>query len=110
MVYFTEAQKRFCCSMRDFAIKELASGAMDRAKLDHITPELISKLANAGLLKLAIPIKYGGEPKDSVSIGIVFEEVCKVDFTPSILLIIQVVISLMMEWAFEELEKNGYQF
>lgn len=103
MIYFTEAQKKFCYTVRDFAVKELTLGAMSRAKLDHITPEVIDKLADAGLLKLTIPAKYGGEPKDSVSIGIVFEEVCKVDFSPSVLLISQVVIPLMMEWAFEEL-------
>lgn len=106
MIYFTEAQKKFCSTMRDFVIKELASGAMDRAKLDYITPEVINKLAGAGLFKLTTPVKYGGEPKDSVSIGIVFEEICKVDSSPMILLISQVVIPLMMEWAFEELREE----
>ena len=87
MVYFTEAQERFCRTVRNFALEELAPGAMDRAKIDSISPEIINKLARGGFFKLTIPVKYGGEPKDSVSIGIVLEEICKVDISPMILFV-----------------------
>lgn len=87
MVYFTEAQERFCRAVREFALEELAPGAMDRAKIESISPMVINKLAEKGFFKLAIPVKYGGEPKDSVSIGIVLEEISKVDTSPMILLV-----------------------
>jgi cyclohexanecarboxyl-CoA dehydrogenase len=106
MIFFTEAQKKFCCTVRDFALKELAPEAMERAKLDHIPPEIIKKLANAGLLKLTTPVKYGGNPTDSVSTGIAVEELAKVDFSTMALLINYVFTPLVMEWAVEELREE----
>jgi len=106
MVYFTEAQKKFCSRVRDFVRKELAPGAKERAKLDYITPEIIKKLAGVDLLRLTVPTRYGGNPKDFVTIGIVFEEIGKVDFSPILLLLAQVSLPLMMEWASEELKEE----
>ena len=58
MVYFTEAQKKFCSRVRDFVRKELAPGAKERAKLDYITPEIIKKLAGVDLLRLTVVTRY----------------------------------------------------
>lgn len=109
MVFFTEAQERFQNRVRDFARNELAQGAQQRASLDHIAPEVIKKIADAGLLKLTTPAKYGGEPTDCVCAGIAFEEVSKVDLSPMILMISHVVIPLMLESASEELQEEWLQ-
>jgi len=106
MIYFTEAQKNFRRMVENFAHKKLATKAQERAKMDHITPEVIKKIADAGFLRLTTPTKYGGNPKDSVSIGIVFEEICKVDSSPMILMVSHVVIPLMMEKASEDLKEE----
>lgn len=103
MVFFTEAQERFRLTVRDFARAELFSGAKERAKLDHVAPEVIKKIADAGFFRLATPANYGGKPMDCVSIGIMFEEICKVDWSPMALLLSHVVVPMMMEWASEEL-------
>ena len=106
MPFFTEEQRRLQNKMREFASKELAQGAKERAKLDHITPEVIKKIADAGLLRITTPTKYGGTPTDHVSIGIVFEEICCVDFSPFSILLSHILIPLMMELASEELRKE----
>jgi cyclohexanecarboxyl-CoA dehydrogenase len=103
MIFFTEGQKRFQASVRDFARNELLQGAQERAKLDHTTKEVLQKLASAGLFSLTTPVRYGGNPQDCVSIGIAFEEVCAVDFSAFPFMLSHVLIPLMMEWADEHL-------
>lgn len=106
MVFFTEVQERFRRTVHDFAHRELCSGAQERAKSEQTSPEVIRKLGDAGLLRLVTPEKYGGKPVDCVSIGIVFEEICGVDFSPMSLMLSHVVIPLMMEWAREDLRRE----
>jgi cyclohexanecarboxyl-CoA dehydrogenase len=106
MIFFTEAQKRFRGKMQDFASKELAYGAEERAKLDCVTSEVIKKLADAGLLRVTTPVKYGGQPLDYISIGIVFEEVCKVDYSTFTVLLLHSMIPLMMGMAAEDLKEE----
>jgi len=106
MIFFTEAQKQFCSQVKDFALKELAPGANERAKLDYIVPEVFKKLADEGFLRLNTSPRYGGNPKDSVTIGVVFEEICKVDFSAMIVLLNQILMNGMMEWVPEEVRKE----
>lgn len=103
MVYFTDVQKKFHEEIKDFVRGEIAQGSKERAKLDHVTNEMIHKLAAAGLLGLTTPVEYGGKPVDCVSIGIVFEEVCGVDFSPFALMLSHVVVPMIMDWASREL-------
>jgi cyclohexanecarboxyl-CoA dehydrogenase len=106
MVFLTEVQKRFQREMQDFASKELAQGAKERVKLDYITSEVINKIADAGLLRMTMPAKYGGKPIDYVSIGIVFEEICRVDFSPFSMILSHTLIPQTMELASEELKEE----
>jgi cyclohexanecarboxyl-CoA dehydrogenase len=106
MVFFTESQQEFRSEVQEFAARELACGAKERAKADHISERVIKKLAETKLLSLTTPTKYGGRPADSVMIGIMFEEVCKVDFSPMLLLLSHVMVPLMMKWATEELKEE----
>jgi len=63
--------------VRDFVLKELAPGLKDRVKAHAFPRELIKKMADIGLMGLNIPEKYGGEPKEVVTIGLILEELAK---------------------------------
>jgi cyclohexanecarboxyl-CoA dehydrogenase len=78
---------------------ELAPGAQDRAGLDYTTPEVLRKLGDSGFFALTIPTEFGGEPKDCVTIGIAFEEICAVDFSAFSFMLSHVLMPLMLEWA-----------
>ena len=106
MVLFTDKQKEFCEWVRAFAIKEFSEGAMERARLDYVAPEVIKKLADAGLLKLGTSAKYMSEPKDYVTMGIAFEEVCKVEFPAMLAMLVQVAIYGAAEWMSDELRDH----
>lgn len=103
---FTEAQQMFQREMQNFTQNELAPGAKERAKLDFITPEVIRKVADMGLLKLTTPTRYGGKAADSVTIGIAFEEVAKVDVSPLLLMLAHVTGPIMMDYGTEEVRQE----
>ncbi|MBI5446198.1 MAG: acyl-CoA dehydrogenase family protein [Deltaproteobacteria bacterium] len=103
MVFFTDEQKKFQARVREFARGELTEGAVGRARLDHVEPEVIRKLAEAGWLRLGASPRYAYEVTDCVSLGILFEEVCRVDYTAMIVILIQTLIYGMAEWMSEEL-------
>ena len=106
MVFFTDEQKRFCQWVRAFALKEFSDGAKERAKLDYVTPEVMKKLADAGLLELGTSPKYTTRPKDCVTIGIAHEEICKVEFPAMIVLLIQYLVYGLAEWMSDELRED----
>ena len=58
MVFFSDKQKKFCEWVREFALREFREGALERGRLDHVSPEVIRKLAGAGLLDLGTSPKY----------------------------------------------------
>jgi cyclohexanecarboxyl-CoA dehydrogenase len=106
MVFFTEEQKQFCEWVRAFAVRELSEGALERQKLEHVTAEVIEKLAAAGLLEMGASMKYAKRPTDCVTLGIAMEEVCKVDFTAMIVLLIQLVVYGLAEYMSAELRED----
>jgi len=63
--------------VRDFGRKELEPGYKERCQKAHVPVELIKKIADLGLMGLNIPEKYGGFPKDTVTIGVILEEMAK---------------------------------
>jgi cyclohexanecarboxyl-CoA dehydrogenase len=77
---FSESHKMVREQARSFARKELAAGASERAKQIIIAPEIWKKVADMGYTGLGVPEKYGGQEVDWITIGIVIEELSKVDF------------------------------
>ena len=74
---FTEEQEMIKNMVRDFGQKELAPGYAERVKTETVPPELIKKMAALGLLGLNVPEEYGGEVKDTVTAGIILEELAR---------------------------------
>ena len=78
---FTEAQELLQWEVRDFACKEIAPGARERAKQEIPPREMLKKIAEKGFNAINIPEEYGGRPGDWVSVGIVVEELSRADFS-----------------------------
>ncbi len=64
-------------SVRDFALKEVASGAAARARDAQMSASLLEQRAALGVLGIAIPEQYGGAGMGSVASSIVVEEISK---------------------------------
>ncbi len=82
---FTEEEELFRRNVQEFAQKELAPGAKERAKKTEVDMALVKKMADMGLLAMNVPEKYGGQAVSWVTVGIAIEELAKVDFTVSVL-------------------------
>ena len=74
---FTEEQIMFRNMVKEFASKELAPTYKNRVKAERIPPELIKKTGDLGLLSFNTEAKYGGSPQDTVTIGVVLEELSR---------------------------------
>lgn len=75
---FTEEQETFRKSVRDFAQKEIAPRVKEQVKSGLFPREMVKAMAKMGLTGMAVPEKYGGHPKDWVTMGIAMEELAKV--------------------------------
>lgn len=106
MIFLNETQKHFQKTLRKFASQRLSKGAQERAKIDSVKREIIEMIADKGLLGMTTPINYGGKPIDYVSIGIVFEEICGIDFSPFSIMLSHVLTPMCLEWAGEEIRKE----
>lgn len=74
---FSEDQMMMRTMVRDFALKEVVPGYKERIKAKTVPRDLIKKIADMGLLGMNVPEKYGGQPQDSVTAGVVIEELAK---------------------------------
>jgi cyclohexanecarboxyl-CoA dehydrogenase len=74
---FTEEQIMLRNMIREFASSELAPTYKDRVKAERIPPELMKKVGDLGLLGLNTEEKYGGSPQDTVTAGVVMEELSR---------------------------------
>jgi len=103
---FTEAQEMFRREVRDFARRELAPGAKERAKVCGVSHDILKKVADMGLLGISLPEKYGGQGADWVSLGIAIEEVTKADFLAGMLPVYSGVSYLCLEQGQEEVRQE----
>jgi cyclohexanecarboxyl-CoA dehydrogenase len=74
---FTEEQEMIRSMVKEFGQKELAPGYAARVKAGAVPTQLIKKIADLGLMGLNIPEQYGGQIKDSVTVGVVLEELAR---------------------------------
>jgi cyclohexanecarboxyl-CoA dehydrogenase len=103
---FTEEQEMIRRSVREFGEKELAPGADERAKSHDLPLNLVKKMAELGFLGISVPEKYGGQGADWISLGIVVEELCKVDLTMGMTLITPSLGFLCLEQASEDVKEE----
>ncbi|HST05555.1 MAG TPA: acyl-CoA dehydrogenase [Chloroflexia bacterium] len=71
--------KLFRETVRDFADKEVAPGALERDKTHEFPHHLIDKMAALGLMGVPFPEEYGGAGGDTLSYAIAVEEISRGD-------------------------------
>lgn len=71
-------QTMFRDMVRDFARKEIAPIAQEMDEQGGMPDELIAKMRDSGFFGLAFPEQYGGLGADTITYGLVVEELAKV--------------------------------
>jgi alkylation response protein AidB-like acyl-CoA dehydrogenase len=75
----SEEHRLFRESVRDFAEREVAPGAIERDRTHEFPEPLIRRMADLGLMGIPFPEQYGGAGGDTVSYAIAVEEISRVD-------------------------------
>ncbi|HEX4448661.1 MAG TPA: acyl-CoA dehydrogenase family protein [Polyangiaceae bacterium] len=71
----TEEQRMIRDTARDFAAREVAPKAAELDKTARWPSEILAKMADLGLLGVAIPQEYGGAGMDALSYALAMEEI-----------------------------------
>lgn len=104
---FTEEQEMFRQEIRKFAKRELAPGAAARARGGadpSLLVEVIDKIKQQGWTAINYPEKYGGLQLPWVNVGIVAEELGKVDLTAGTIPLFCVMNSVQIPYMTEEVQ------
>ena len=95
--------------VRDYAAKEVQPTIQEQDRVGGMAPFIIPRMAELGILGITIPVKYGGQGMDYISLGLVSEELEFIDTS------LRVVISVhngltclsLLQWGSEE-QKEKY--
>ena len=73
----TEEQQMIQKMIREFAVEEVAPGAIDRDRTKEFPIEVFKKLSEMGMMGLPFPEEYDGGAADTTSFAIVTEELSR---------------------------------
>lgn len=82
----TEEHKMIQQAARDFAVRELLPGVIERDEKAIFATEQVKKLAELGFLGMMVDPKYDGGGMDAISYVLAMEEISKVDSAVAVLM------------------------
>ncbi len=81
----SEEQKEIKRTVREFAEGEIRPHVMEWDEAQHFPRDIVSKLAQMGLMGVTIPTEYGGAGLGYVDYAVVIEELARVDGSVAII-------------------------
>lgn len=81
---FTEEQELIRKSVREFCQRKITPISLEMEKTKRIPDDVISGMADLGLIACTVDEKYGGSGLDAVTAGIIAGELARADYTGSI--------------------------
>jgi len=89
---------------RDFAEKEVAPVIKEYDRAHEINRRAMERMAELGISSICIPTRYGGQGMDYVSLGVVCEELERVDTSLRVVMSVHVGLNSLglLQWATEE--------
>ncbi len=101
---FNEEHEMVRKMVREFAAKEIAPKIKELDRKQQHDPTIIAKMAEQGLLGICIPVRYGGQGMDYISLGIVSEELEYVDTSARVVMSVHVGLNSLgvLQWGTEE--------
>src|ERR1700684_2043503 len=82
----TDEQQQLRRTVRTFAESEIAPHVMERDEASRFPSEILSKLAELGLLGVIFPEKYGGAGLGYIEYALAIEELARVDGSVAIII------------------------
>ncbi len=87
---FTEDHFSIQKVVRDFAARHIAPDIRERDRAQKFDPELLRKMAEADILGLCLPEKFGGAGLDYISLGLACEELEYIDSSARVILSVHI--------------------
>lgn len=100
----TEEQESAAQMVRDFAVKEVYPTIKEYDRAHKMNPAVLPRMAELGILGINIPVRYGGQGFDYVTLGLVSEELERVDTTLRVIMSVHMGLNSMalLQWGTEE--------
>ena len=90
--------------VRDFATKEVYPTIKDFDRKQEMDPKVLPRMAELGILGVCIPVRYGGQGFDYISLGLTCEELEAVDTSLRVVMSVHMGLNSMalLQWGTEE--------
>jgi alkylation response protein AidB-like acyl-CoA dehydrogenase len=90
--------------VRDFAMKEVYPVIKDWDRKQEMNPAVLPRMAELGILGINIPVRYGGQGFDYITLGLVCEELERVDTHLRVAMSVHMGLNSMgvLQWGTEE--------
>ncbi len=90
--------------VRDFAQKEVIPVISEWDRKQEMNPAFLPRMAELGILGINIPVRYGGQGFDYVTLGLVCEELERADTTLRVVMSVHMGLNSMalLQWGTEE--------
>jgi glutaryl-CoA dehydrogenase (non-decarboxylating) len=100
----TEEQRMVQLMVREFAQKEVAPVIKEQDRKQELASFILPRLAQLGILGINLPVRYGGQGMDYISLGLVCEELEAVDTSLRVIMSVHMGLNSMglLQWATEE--------
>ena len=94
--------------VRDFAVKEVQPTIKDWDRRQAMNPDTLPRMAELGILGICIPVKYGGQGFDYISLGLVCEELEAVDTSLRVVMSVHMGLNslALLQWGTEEQKRR----
>ena len=96
----TEDQRRIRDAVREFARMEIAPGVAEREKEGRFPHEVLSGLADMGILGMMVPEEYGGSGADALSYILAVEELARVCASTAVIVSVTNSVACYPIWRF----------
>lgn len=100
----TEEHKRAQQMVRDFAMKEVYPVIKDYDRKQEMNPNILPRMAELGILGLNVPVRYGGQGFDYITLALACEELERVDTHLRVIMSVHMGLNSMgvLQWGTEE--------
>ncbi len=100
----TDEQLNAAATVRDWAEREIAPTIADYDRRQEMKPGTLERMGELGILGINIPVRYGGQGYDYITLGLVCEELERVDTTLRVVMSVHMGLNSMglLQWGSEE--------
>lgn len=98
-----EEQRMAQQMVREFALREVAPIIREYDRRQEMAPFVLQRMGELGILGICLPVRYGGQGLDYISLGLVCEELEAVDTTLRVILSVHIGLNSLglFQWATE---------